>query len=78
LELVQTAETTPMPVERQGALITLEITIDQREDISEGHLIKMGITEILIKIEFAKTKELDYKKISKQIIRNKRRQSNAN
>jgi hypothetical protein len=38
----------PMPVERQVGLITHEITIRQREDISEGHMIRTGIMQILI------------------------------
>jgi len=39
-----------------------ETTIHQRVEGFVVLMIKMGIMEILIKIEFAKTKELDYNK----------------
>jgi hypothetical protein len=42
------AETTPMPVEKQGGLITLEITIHQRGEGFEVLMIRMGIMLILI------------------------------
>jgi len=51
-----------MPVERQGGLIMRETTIHQRVEGFVVLMIKMGIMEIFIKIEFAKTKELDYNK----------------
>jgi len=51
-----------MPVDILGGWITLETIICPREGISEGYMIRTGIMQILIKIEFAKTKELDYNK----------------
>jgi len=56
------AETTPIPVDIQVGLIMRETTIHQRVEGFVVLMIKMGIMEILIKIEFAKTKELDYNK----------------
>ena len=49
LESVQTAGHTPMPVETQVELITLETTIHQRDEGFEVLMIRMGIMRILIK-----------------------------